>query len=476
MMNPAITHELKRSIDMPVGRTLLNNSERSMDPGTFDNLLNNQIRNVDDSFDNQLRTENPVPDRQFTDQAALSRPVQDSRVGNDGQPPTSGTDKLPQKNENDTLQTGNNTKRTDDTRESAPVAATEKKVQKENPGLSQKPAPVFIHDKSQDIKASGGDTISESKKLLNKIAALTAMLGTMNLAGKQETDALKSSLKELGKQLKDMSLGNEQHNRKDVQTQLLAHLKSLLNSLDEKLKAQKPDLKNLVADFEKLLQGMAKKSEGRNNTAPHHTVETASLDKKINQRPDTAENTALNNTERPDGGIKITVSSDSRTGLDFQFGRSSSPQSLQSPHNHAAAQRNNLFREQLQDVIDNAKVTVRNSRNGTFDIKLNPKELGNVNVHLGLDQGTINGRFLVETNEAKQLLLENLSFVKEQLENAGISVGEFQVNVRDNKENTGESEKNNGNLVYLPQEAEEISGSYAVNSSAMHNGALNIVI
>lgn len=92
------------------------------------------------------------------------------------------------------------------------------------------------------------------------------------------------------------------------------------------------------------------------------------------------------------------------------------------------------FKENLQEIIDKGKVTVRDGRNGTFTVKLNPQELGNVNVHLIMENGVITGKFLVDNDDVKAMLLNNLNELKYQFEEAGISVGEFSVNVNDQRE------------------------------------------
>ena len=90
--------------------------------------------------------------------------------------------------------------------------------------------------------------------------------------------------------------------------------------------------------------------------------------------------------------------------------------------------------EQLQTIINNAKMTVRDARNGSFVMQLHPESLGRVNVNLGLVDGVVAGKFLVDSQDAKDALLASMNQIKEQLENAGISVGEFHVDVRDSGE------------------------------------------
>jgi len=138
------------------------------------------------------------------------------------------------------------------------------------------------------------------------------------------------------------------------------------------------------------------------------------------------------------------------------------------------------FKENLQEIIDKAKVSVRDSRNGTFTVRLNPQELGNVNVNLIMENGVITGKFLVDNEDVKSMLLSSLNDLKLQLEEAGIAVGEFSVNVNDQREK------------YLKQKDDDFLKSLSVMNSdrdviaaaadqynsntAAHAGHINLVI
>lgn len=134
------------------------------------------------------------------------------------------------------------------------------------------------------------------------------------------------------------------------------------------------------------------------------------------------------------------------------------------------------FQQQFNEIVQNARIVVRDSRNGVFNLRLYPRQLGSVTVNLGLEQGILNGRFLVENNEARDLLMENLNSVKEHLEEAGIDIGEFQVNVRDQHQSKpGEDDFpayafNSGNMM------KEEQASYDISAATVHDGAINVII
>lgn len=136
------------------------------------------------------------------------------------------------------------------------------------------------------------------------------------------------------------------------------------------------------------------------------------------------------------------------------------------------------FRQSLEDIMEKAKVTVKDNRNGSFAVKLFPKELGNVNVNLVLENGIVNGKFLVENNEAKNLLLENIESLKEQLLESGVSVGEFSVNVRDDRERfvRDENERKTFNPSLNLKETVAAVNVYDFNGAYSHDGSINMII
>ena len=137
------------------------------------------------------------------------------------------------------------------------------------------------------------------------------------------------------------------------------------------------------------------------------------------------------------------------------------------------------FRENLQEIIDKAKISVRDSRNGSFTVRLNPRELGNVNVNLIMENGVITGKFLVDNDHVKNQLMDNLMYLKHQLEESGISVGEFSVNVN-NQRGKFLNQDNENTHVYMPRSdsGREITAASEQYSQAagMHDGYINMVI
>ncbi len=177
-------------------------------------------------------------------------------------------------------------------------------------------------------------------------------------------------------------------------------------------------------------------------------------------------------------GREQAESSSSRDGnssaFSFQFSKSAQGADKQMGTAPLPRQ-NHLFEEQLQSLVRNAKVVVHDAKNGSFQMRLYPESLGRVNVSLGLDQGTISGRFLVETVEARQALVEQLAEIRERLAESGISVGEFQVDVRGDERYARQS-AHEGPVPPVSGAPVEAGEKYEIQTVRRHDGFIDVTI
>ena len=141
------------------------------------------------------------------------------------------------------------------------------------------------------------------------------------------------------------------------------------------------------------------------------------------------------------------------------------------------AHRSALFDEQLQSLMQGARVAVRDGRNASMELRLHPESLGRLNVKLALEEGTLIGRFLVESAEARDAILERITAIRQELAGSGISVGEFQVNVRDER-GRFVREETGGSVSHMlhKEQAAAASGVYEIGSAIAHDGAIDVII
>jgi flagellar hook-length control protein FliK len=160
-----------------------------------------------------------------------------------------------------------------------------------------------------------------------------------------------------------------------------------------------------------------------------------------------------------------------------QFNTAKNGPAVKSPgQSQAAFLKNGSNAEHLEGIIQAARVVVKDSKNATFSLRLHPRELGSVRISLGLLDGTVHGRFLVDTPAARNVLMADIELIKQELAQAGISVGEFQVNVSDQRDRLmHESERGPFPFALTPLEVEAETG-FAENSKSYHEGYIDLVI
>ena len=322
--------------------------------------------------------------------------------------------------------------------------------------------------RSKENAASREDLREILLRLLSNSMLLNTLLG--DYAKNGEIGDIRESLKKLLEQLTDSK------NRKNANTLLetaLSRLRSLLKKIEEIPHLQKnarllttiSNLKRELLNASKVLSDYYGKTE-RENGPSRAGFETSDINKLRNE-------ILLSGNSSGDKRQENTTSSNDNAKMGFQFFKNSTPFRNTNSVSGTIHSRN-AFNEQLQTIIQNARIVVRDSRNGSFSIRLYPESLGRVNINLGLEQGILNGRFLVDSMDSKNLLLENISIIKEQLQDAGISVGEFQVNVRDGGEQLFDADENM--LSHRYYDAADSSSEYETIAAYLHDGTIDMII
>jgi flagellar hook-length control protein FliK len=141
-----------------------------------------------------------------------------------------------------------------------------------------------------------------------------------------------------------------------------------------------------------------------------------------------------------------------------------------------------LFKEQINDLINKAQITVKDKGNGTINLKMFPERLGNVTVNLGLENGTLSGKFLVDSKEARDTLLSQFDQLKARLSEEGIELGSFSVDVKEEKNAYSDYKENKETFEALTTYANK--GSHAAEeymhlysgSEKRHEGSINLVM
>lgn len=127
--------------------------------------------------------------------------------------------------------------------------------------------------------------------------------------------------------------------------------------------------------------------------------------------------------------------------------------------------------DQLMQLLNRAKVMQEGER-FSLSLKLYPESLGKLTVNLGLEHGILSGRFIVESQDAKELLMQQLELVRFELEQNGVQVGEFEVNVKEHRQR--EFTQIQG--LSRAQNIENAEYETASNRYIYHDGLLDVII
>ncbi len=94
---------------------------------------------------------------------------------------------------------------------------------------------------------------------------------------------------------------------------------------------------------------------------------------------------------------------------------------------------NNRDTKQLYDqLVQKAKVKLRNNGSASASINLRPHRLGRITLNIDTFQKQVQAKIIVESQGAKQLLMNELHNFKEELQRQSIQVDSLVVRVRDN--------------------------------------------
>ncbi|MBP8178002.1 MAG: flagellar hook-length control protein FliK [Spirochaetes bacterium] len=124
---------------------------------------------------------------------------------------------------------------------------------------------------------------------------------------------------------------------------------------------------------------------------------------------------------------------------------------------------------ELMQLLQKARI-MQEGEKTNLSLKMYPESLGRLHIQLGLEQGIVNGRFTVESEQARQQLMQQLDVVRYELEQSGVHVGGFEVHVRDQRQTEFFQ---HAEAIPLTQNAEY---EEQMSRYSYHDGMLDIII
>lgn len=95
----------------------------------------------------------------------------------------------------------------------------------------------------------------------------------------------------------------------------------------------------------------------------------------------------------------------------------------------STAQGQNFRESVMQQIISRAAYTFQNGTEGEVRIFLRPENLGDLHLKVKIEQDVVTAKFTAQSQEVKAIIENNLGQLKQALDEMGIKVGKFQVNV-----------------------------------------------
>jgi flagellar hook-length control protein FliK len=193
-------------------------------------------------------------------------------------------------------------------------------------------------------------------------------------------------------------------------------------------------LKNRGYDSKSNAEEAVKSSE---HIVSRETISMTSVDKKSNtNQNDDLSSKGVNSDKAFAGDI---IKSNLKSGLDSESSTGQQHAGY-STHNTERlnfvnkfddnlALRNNL-QQQIDQMMQKAKVIIRDNGNAQLTAKLNPRELGEISIKLTLVNGKLTGKFTVDNDFVQKELNSKLAQIFEELKAEGFSIDGFQVDVR----------------------------------------------
>ncbi len=147
----------------------------------------------------------------------------------------------------------------------------------------------------------------------------------------------------------------------------------------------------------------------------------AELDKKLLETVKTDPKTAKSETKDPHLNVTVT---DLKADKPFNETRA---QKLLLPDNRSDQPR--VLQEQVVNTVEKGIKFLVTEGENKVNIQLQPPELGRVEVELLVKDSRVTAKINTESTAVKEVILSNLDQLKSNLENAGVSVNKFEVEV-----------------------------------------------
>lgn len=313
-------------------------------------------------------------------------------------------------------------------------------------------AEFSLNGKGVDVSRALNIMDNVHSQLKNEMAShelkeLNSSIDTILNEGLNEKDSLMSNKglspekKELIKKLSDAvnklqqsmeDLGKDKALNSELQTQTKEKLDKIMSGFGkesaENLNLDKLD--KLVNSVNKIADEMAMLKDVKISVRDYRTNKQHSAKKFLLKNSKTVES-GVNKANN--SSAKVENSSELKTEL-FVKG---SPDSVGGAENNnftsmlsKAGRTSNVFepKDIINQIIKKASVTLKNDKSEIV-IQLKPEAMGKVKLKLSVSKGEVSGRLVVESNEIRNIVQNNLTELQQALEENGLALNSLDVSL-----------------------------------------------
>jgi len=125
-----------------------------------------------------------------------------------------------------------------------------------------------------------------------------------------------------------------------------------------------------------------------------------------------------------------------------------------------------IYRKDFADAVKDKVMVMINQKIQQVEIQLDPPEMGNIHVRVNLQNEQAAVQFVVQNQQAREALEQNMGKLRDMLAESGVDVGEANIEQREAKEQDGDGFDSQSNKGQNAQSAED---SFSENDNAIVN-------
>ncbi|MDH5718525.1 MAG: flagellar hook-length control protein FliK [Spirochaetia bacterium] len=304
---------------------------------------------------------------------------------------------------------------------------TKNKTEPDNQKISNVKKSIAASVSNNVTNVGNTENTDKSKKVNQKLTlkeSITVKESEIN------EKIITNSEKKSNKSIKELSEHITKNTDKKVENKHIAVHNQFESTIQNKKQLLKKNIKNNIEENSHIV------SRETINLKARHLIKDFGLEKELNLQ------NHLHKSLRPEKDLdqlKNIKNETQNNSFNFFSNLNSSAKTFHVQNDMFSPARLNL-QQQLDSILSQAKVQIKENGNANLSATLYPKELGKVNVKLFLIDGTIQGQMTVDNETVQKEIISRLDKAFENLKQDGFEISNFHVNVR--SDNSNEAQNN----------------------------------